>query len=105
MPAGSQPLNDAYVCAISECRMPYSSRDTLEDALRDLTPEKTAIASAMAFCVRHAHAAQEIVETITESLSLSETPLHKKIARLYLISDILHNCSNPTLKNMMFFRK
>ena len=34
-----------------------------------------------------------------------ETPLAKKIARLYLISDILHNCSIKGVPNVSFFRK
>jgi U2-associated protein SR140 len=42
--------------------------------------------------MEHAEAGEEIVECIGESLSILQTPLTKKIARLYLISDILHNC-------------
>ena len=42
--------------------------------------------------MEHADAGEEIVECIGESLSIVQTPLTKKIARVYLISDILHNC-------------
>jgi U2-associated protein SR140 len=42
--------------------------------------------------MEHADAGEEIVECIGESLSILQTPLIKKIARLYLISDVLHNC-------------
>lgn len=46
----------------------------------------------MVFCIEHAEAAEEICDCISESLSILQTPVNKKIARLYLISDILHNC-------------
>ncbi|KAJ0018830.1 hypothetical protein Pint_11947 [Pistacia integerrima] len=36
-----------------------------------------------------------IVEVLTESLTLKETPIPTKVARLMLISDVLHNSSAP----------
>lgn len=81
-----------------------SKRDRLEDLLRNLTPERTKIREAMIFCIDHAEAAEEVVECIAESLSIVETPLYKKIARLYLISDILHNCT-VKVANASFYRK
>uniref|UniRef100_A0A8C7KQU7 U2 snRNP-associated SURP domain containing n=1 Tax=Oncorhynchus kisutch TaxID=8019 RepID=A0A8C7KQU7_ONCKI len=68
-------------------------RDQLEEMLRALTPRKGDIAEAMLFCLLHAEAAEEIVECVTESLSILKTPLPKKIARLYLVSDVLYNSS------------
>nr|CAH7761644.1 unnamed protein product [Callosobruchus chinensis] len=70
----------------------FSQRDRLEHLIRGLTPEKNKIGEAMVFCIEHSEAAQEIAECITESLSNESTALNKKIARLYLVSDILHNC-------------
>lgn len=67
-------------------------REKLEDLLRNLTPEKGSIGEAMMYCIDHAEGAIEVTECISESLSILETPLHKKLARFYLISDILHNC-------------
>lgn len=81
-----------------------SQRDKLEDMLRNLTPERPRIMEAMVYCIEHADAAEEIVDCITQSLSILETPLHKKVARLYLISDVLHNCS-VKVANASFFRK
>lgn len=69
-----------------------SQRDKLEDILRSLTPERQKIADAMIYAVEHAKAAEEVAECIAESLTLSETPLYKKLSRFYLVSDILHNC-------------
>uniref|UniRef100_A0A8D2JGT5 U2 snRNP associated SURP domain containing n=1 Tax=Sciurus vulgaris TaxID=55149 RepID=A0A8D2JGT5_SCIVU len=68
-------------------------RDKLEEILRGLTPRKNDIGDAMVFCLNNAEAAEEIVDCITESLSILKTPLPKKIARLYLVSDVLYNSS------------
>lgn len=69
-----------------------------------MTPERSKIGDAMIFCIEHAEAADEICECIAESLSNPDTLVRKKIARLYLISDILHNCS-VKVANASFFRK
>ncbi|KAG9351069.1 hypothetical protein JZ751_024959 [Albula glossodonta] len=79
-------------------------RDKLEEILRGLTPRKSDIAEAMLFCLSHAEAAEEIVECITESLSILKTPLPKKIARLYLVSDVLYN-SSAKVTNASYYRK
>ena len=81
-----------------------SQRDRLEDMLRDLSPERSKIGDAMVWCLEHAESAEEIVECLAESLSLLETPLAKKIARLYLVSDILHNCS-AKVPHASYYRK
>ncbi|KAJ3679191.1 hypothetical protein LUZ60_017202 [Juncus effusus] len=80
-----------------------SQRDEFEDMLRKLTLERIQIKEAMAFCLDNADAAGEIVEVLTESLTLKETPIPTKVARLMLVSDILHNSSAP-VKNASAFR-
>ncbi|EDV36499.1 uncharacterized protein Dana_GF11923 [Drosophila ananassae] len=82
----------------------HAQRDRLEDLLRNITPERSRIADAMIFCIEHAGSADEICECIAESLAGSKTLASKKIARLYLISDILHNCT-VKVSNASFFRK
>ena len=47
--------------------------------LRELTPERSKIAEAMVWCLDHAEAAEEIVECISEALSIVQTPLPKKV--------------------------
>lgn len=79
-------------------------RDVLEDILRNLLPRQKLVGEAMVFCLDHSDWADEIVQCIVESLSILETPLTKKIARLYLISDILHN-SSAKVSKASFFRK
>uniref|UniRef100_A0A182MTG6 U2 snRNP-associated SURP motif-containing protein n=1 Tax=Anopheles culicifacies TaxID=139723 RepID=A0A182MTG6_9DIPT len=81
-----------------------AQRDRLEDLIRHLTPERQKIGDAMIFCIEHADAAEEICECITESLAANETVVKKKVARIYLISDILHN-SAVKVQNASFFRK
>uniref|UniRef100_H2ZCT8 U2 snRNP-associated SURP motif-containing protein n=1 Tax=Ciona savignyi TaxID=51511 RepID=H2ZCT8_CIOSA len=81
-----------------------AKRDKLEDLLRSLLPRQKLIGEAMIFCMERSDCAEEIVECLAESLSILETPLTKKIARLYLISDILHN-SSAKIANASFFRK
>ncbi|XP_015282951.1 PREDICTED: U2 snRNP-associated SURP motif-containing protein isoform X1 [Gekko japonicus] len=79
-------------------------RDKLEEILRGLTPRKNDIGDAMVFCLNNAEAAEEIVDCVTESLSILKTPLPKKIARLYLVSDVLYN-SSAKVANASYYRK
>lgn len=79
-------------------------RSRLETLLKDLTPNREDIAKAMLFCLERADAAEEVVGHITESFSLLQTPLQKKIARLYLVSDILHN-SCAKVAGASYYRK
>lgn len=78
-------------------------RDEFEDMLRALTLERNQIKEAMGFSLDNADAAGEVVEVLTESLTLKETPIPTKVARLMLVSDILHNSSAP-VKNSSAYR-
>ncbi|XP_045199321.2 U2 snRNP-associated SURP motif-containing protein-like isoform X2 [Mercenaria mercenaria] len=89
---------------IKKGKLTDSQRDRLEDMLRDLTPERQKVGDAMVWCLDHADSAEEVVECITESLSILQTPIPKKIARLFLVSDILFN-SSAKVPNASFFRK
>ncbi|XP_062163509.1 protein RRC1-like isoform X1 [Alnus glutinosa] len=80
-----------------------SQRDEFEDMLRALTLERSQIKEAMGFALDNADAAGEIVEVLTESLTLKETHIPTKVARLMLVSDILHNSSAP-VKNASAYR-
>ncbi|KAH6760716.1 RNA recognition motif protein [Perilla frutescens var. hirtella] len=80
-----------------------AQRDEFEDMLRALTLERCQIKDAMGFALDNADAAGEVVEVLTESLTLKETPIPTKVARLMLVSDILHNSSAP-VKNASAYR-
>ena len=58
----------------------------------------------MIWCLEHAEAAQEIVEILKDSLTILDTALAKKIARLYVVSDVLYN-SSAKLPYVSNFRK
>lgn len=78
--------------------------DELHDMLRGLIVERKSIEEGMMFCLDHSEAADEIVDALVESLTLTaaESPVEKKIARLYLVSDILHNASAAYPKTARF---
>ncbi|KAL6041297.1 U2 snRNP-associated SURP domain-containing protein [Balamuthia mandrillaris] len=72
-----------------------SQRDHFEDLLRALTLSRPRIREAMCFALDHSECAEEVVEILTEALTLKETPVATKVARLFLVSDILHNSTAP----------
>jgi len=80
-----------------------TQRDRFEDMLRGLTAERDSICNAMAFCLDNAESAHEITEILTEAMTIPETPANLKVARLFLLSDILHNSTAP-VKNASNFR-
>ena len=97
-------ISDDEATEPNKGQLSVAQRNRLEDLIRHLTPERIKIADAMIFCIEHADAADEICECIAESLMNPETAIHKKIARIYLVSDILHNCT-VKVQNASFFRK
>ncbi|KAL3151330.1 hypothetical protein ABBQ38_013163 [Trebouxia sp. C0009 RCD-2024] len=70
-------------------------RDRFEDLLRSLTVERKDICDAMIFALDNADSAFEIVEILTDALTLPETAIPTKVARLFLTSDVLHNSTAP----------
>lgn len=79
-------------------------RQRLEMLLKELTPGREDIANAMMFCLDRADAAEEVVGHVSDSFSSLQTSLQKKIARLYLVSDILHN-SCAKVAGASYYRK
>jgi U2-associated protein SR140 len=72
--------------------------------LRAITPERHRIAEVMIFSIEHTESTDEICQTIRESLTNPKTALPKKMARLYILSDILHNCCARGM-NAVYYRK
>ncbi|KAI8817249.1 uncharacterized protein EV422DRAFT_622733 [Fimicolochytrium jonesii] len=76
--------------------LPPKSRLRLESMLRNLTFDRHLIGRSMVFCLSHALAADDVISTLIKSLLIPQTPIFPtKIARLYLLSDILHNTATP----------
>ncbi|KAJ3896747.1 hypothetical protein GG344DRAFT_36004 [Lentinula edodes] len=67
------------------------ARKRFEAMLRALSGKRGEIARCMAFSLEHAEAAHEIADIIVASLLVEGTPVPRKVARLHLICDILHN--------------
>ena len=82
----------------------YSQRERLERMLRNITPERHKIAEVMIFSIEHAESAEEICQCIKESLTNPKTPLPKKMGRLYIICDVLRNCTAKGM-NAIGYRK
>ena len=76
--------------------------DDLQQMLRKLSAERQLIGDVMCWAIRRAEAAGEIVDLITQSLTLIQTPITTKLARLFLVSDILHNSSAGVKKASLY---
>lgn len=94
---------------MSEGRAVMTGREVQEfDFLvkKKLTLSRDAICSAMAFCFEKSASAREIANLLKVSL-VDEAPLvsvDAKIARLYLLSDILFNSQQPGVRNAFMYR-
>ncbi|KEP61560.1 UNVERIFIED_CONTAM: RNA recognition motif-containing protein [Hammondia hammondi] len=88
--------DDSHSAAKGGERLGSEDRDTLEEHLRDITRQRESVKSAMIFCMSHANCSAEIALCLYEALTLAETNVDSKLARLYLLSDILFNSSAPT---------
>ncbi|XP_066571037.1 U2 snRNP-associated SURP motif-containing protein isoform X2 [Amia ocellicauda] len=99
-----EPSSPSQEEELKKGQLKAEHRDRLENILRALSPRKEDIGDAMVFCLERAEAAEEVVGCIAESLSILQTPLQKKIARLYLVSDILYN-SCAKVANASYYRK
>ncbi|KAG5513301.1 hypothetical protein PMAC_001364 [Pneumocystis sp. 'macacae'] len=81
-----------------------ASRHHFDWLLRRISYRRGNIARAMSFAIEHANAADEIVEILISSLIQPYTSISTKIARLYLVSDILHN-SSIAIPNVWKYRQ
>lgn len=72
--------------------------------LRKLTAKRDDLENLMGFCILHSDLHQEIVETIVDSIINTDisTKIDKKIIRLYLIHDLLLNCSVSVSQAWMY---
>ena len=74
-----------------------------EGLLQQLSISREVIVQAMGLALDHADAAEEVVGVLRDSLLLAATPFPVKVARLYLVSDVLHN-SGAHVKNASNYR-
>ncbi|KAJ3480042.1 hypothetical protein NLI96_g8641 [Meripilus lineatus] len=71
------------------------AKKRFEAMLRALTGKRGELGRCMAFSLEHAEAATEVSDIIISSLLVDGTPVPRKVARLHLICDILHNSAAP----------
>lgn len=71
------------------------ARKRFESMLRALSGRRGELARCMAFSLEHAEASSEVADIIIASLLVDGTPVPRKVARLHLICDILHNSAAP----------
>jgi len=100
----SSELTDSKDPSTLDSQLLDEDENKLTQLLRSLSKTRESVADAMVFCVSRAAYAGDIVSIIAESLTLSETPIDVKIARLYLVSDILHNSASAQVKNAWAYR-
>ncbi|KAI0344684.1 hypothetical protein BDW22DRAFT_1077777 [Trametopsis cervina] len=71
------------------------AKKRFESMLRAMSGRRGELARCMAFCLEHAEASSEVADIIIASLLVDGTPVPRKVARLHLICDILHNSAAP----------
>lgn len=76
---------------VDDSKLSESQCHRLITSLRNLTMNRSEIAEAMVFCLNHSQALKDSIEIIVESMKNVDTCPVKKVARLYLLSDILFN--------------
>ncbi|GAA6024665.1 hypothetical protein JCM11491_003458 [Sporobolomyces phaffii] len=89
---------------VGKGRLGRRARLRFEALLRGLTSTRERIARGMQFAVEHADAAPFIADLLVASLTIDSTPVPRKLARLHLVSDILHNAS-AAVPNAWTYRK
>jgi len=81
------------------------ARDKFCELLRGIKPMKKSIRAIMCFCMEHTAHAIEICEIISDSFATAAVNHSKKLARLYLVNDILFNAMNSTVATGKIFRR
>ena len=76
-------------------KLSAADRDALVEILRHVTVTRDDVRDAMEFAIERAECAADVVDVVTASLLNLDTPKAAKLARLYVVSDLLHNCSAP----------
>lgn len=67
---------------------------TFENSIRKLSRDRKAIGTLMVFVLDHEQHAEELMDSIARSTMSEQATFEQIVARLYLLSDILHNVSS-----------
>ncbi|CRH04109.1 U2 snRNP-associated SURP motif-containing protein, putative [Plasmodium relictum] len=77
-------------------------KNKLINIINNLNKKRVSICRAMIFCTRHSDFSLDIIKTISSFLIDLKYDLLKKINLVYLLSDILYNCSNEFFLSWSF---
>ncbi|GAA5935501.1 uncharacterized protein JCM15063_001056 [Sporobolomyces koalae] len=99
----SDSSEDSEQDRVGKGKLGKLAQKRFEALLRGLTSTRDKIARGMTFALEHADCAAFIADLLVCSLTIDTTPVPRKLARLHLISDILHNAS-ASLPNAWVYR-
>ena len=102
-PKDNPEINKLLRTSKASTKLIAKDRELLMDILRHLTVKREDIQDAMEFAVERSECSADVVDVITASLLGDDTPRRLKIARLYVVSDLLHNCGAP-VKGVQSYR-
>lgn len=85
-------MPDSFFDADDKHQLSEAQCSRLINIIRNLNVSRTKVAEAMVFCMNHGDAMDDVVDVIVESLTGDGTCPMKRMARLYLLSDLFHNC-------------
>lgn len=84
--------------------------DQLHKLIKNLSTKRKSIGDCMLYCINHSYAANQVIEQIYNSImklsSMSNEDANnfeQILSKIYLISDILHNCS-AQVPNASYYR-
>ncbi|XP_064212998.1 U2 snRNP-associated SURP motif-containing protein isoform X2 [Tribolium castaneum] len=76
----------------TEANLSESQTARLVSLIKHLTTSKSSVSEAMVFCVSHSNALGDVLQVLVDSFKNVATNPVKKLARLYLLTDVLYNC-------------
>ncbi|BGP49087.1 hypothetical protein JCM10450v2_004966 [Rhodotorula kratochvilovae] len=100
----SDSSEDSEAERVGKGRLGALAQKRFESLLRGLTSSRDKIARGMAFALEHADCADLIADLLVASLTIDTTPVPRKLARLHLVSDVLHN-SAASVPNAWVYRR
>ncbi|GAA6051080.1 hypothetical protein JCM3770_004702 [Rhodotorula araucariae] len=100
----SDSSEDSEAERVGKGRLGALAQKRFESLLRGLTSSRDKIARGMAFALEHADCANYIADMLVASLTIDTTPVPRKLARLHLVSDVLHN-SAASVPNAWVYRR
>jgi RNA recognition motif-containing protein len=71
---------------------------------RELSASRQSICVAMAFCFKHSSSSTQISELLKDLLLDDHCSVETRVARLFLLSDVLFNSQQPGIKNAFRYR-